>query len=261
MDIAQFIEKTLKESGAIAQKKFGIDGEFRTKVDQSDYVTETDLQIHEFITEQIKQFYPNEGIISEEDESNHHLIEENSLQEKNYWILDPIDGTNNFATSIPLFGTMLCHIENGQVTQTGIYLPIFSEYYEAQKDQGAFLNKEKINCTQQKNWKQTFGCSNANLSEKKVALRNALSKAWSQNKFWLSAYGSAAVSGAYIAAGKRDWYMTMGSKVWDYAPISLLLKEAGCKVTNFDNEEWNLTDRSMIAANPKLHATLVKLFE
>jgi fructose-1,6-bisphosphatase/inositol monophosphatase family enzyme len=61
---------------------------------------------------------------------------------------------------------MLCHIENGQVAQTGIYLPVFDEYYEAQKDHGAFLNKEKITCTQQKNWKQTFGCSNANLSEK-----------------------------------------------------------------------------------------------
>jgi fructose-1,6-bisphosphatase/inositol monophosphatase family enzyme len=55
--------------------------------------------------------------------------------------------------------------------------------------------------------------------------------------------------------------MTMGSKVWDYAPISLLLKEAGCKVTNFENKEWSIADRSMIAANPNLHATLVELFE
>jgi len=261
MDIPSFIEQTVKQAGSISLASFGQDGSFRTKADNSDYVTATDLAIHDYITNEIKQHFPNDGIISEEDEQNHYLIEENGLSDKNYWILDPIDGTNNFATSIPLFGTMLCRLENGQVTQSGVYLPTMDAFYEAEKGKGAFLNKKQIRCTQKKHWKETFGCTNANLSEKKIVLRNALTHAWSKQKFWLSAYGSAAVSGTFIASGKRDWYMTMGSKIWDYAPIALLLQEAGCKVTNFQGTAWTLKDRNMIAANPNLHTNLMKLFD
>lgn len=249
------------EAGEIAKERFGNDGVYRTKAHKTDYVTQSDLLIHELITAKLAETYPDHHIISEEDDSNHDVIENGVIQQGSYWVLDPIDGTNNFATRIPLFGTMLCHLQDGIVTETGIYLPMADEYYSAQKGNGAYLNESPIQCTTHPTWEQTFGCTNANLSQKKVALRTALSKAWEQDKFWLSAYGSAAVSGSFIASGKRDWYMTMGSQLWDYAPLSLLLSESGCLVTNFTGETWKAGDRNMIAANPKLHATLFALLD
>ena len=259
-EISQFIEQTLREAGKIVLDQFGKDGVLRTKSDKADYLTRSDLLSHTFVTERIKKAFPSHGIISEEDEDSHAPADDGVLDEKEeFWILDPIDGTSNFATKIPLFGVMLAYMKNQVITATGIYLPVFDEYYSAELGKGAKLNGSPISCTKKNDWPETFGCTNASLSPEKKRLHEAIGKARQKSKFWLSALGSAAVSGSYVAAGRRDWYMTQGSMLWDYAPVSLLLKEAGCTVTNFDGEPWKINHHEMVAASPNLHKTLLEL--
>jgi len=75
----------------------------------------------------------------------------------------------------------------------------------------------------------------------------------------MSAFGSAGVSVMYQADGRRDWRASQGGGLWDYAGPSLILTEAGCKVTNFKGEPWSLKDREILSANKYLHAKLLKI--
>jgi myo-inositol-1(or 4)-monophosphatase len=254
--IPTFIETTLKETGDFIAEKFGKDGLLRTKADASDYVTKSDIEAQAFVVNAIQKEFPKHGIIAEEDEDSHKAASE---KKEFFWILDPIDGTNNFATGIPLFGIMLALMQNEEIIASGVYLPLLKQYYEAQEDKGSFLNGNKIQATQKEHWSHSFGCTSASLSPTKQVMRKAIYEASTTEKFWLTAYGSAAVSGSFVASGKRDWYMTQGSNVWDYASIYLLLKEAGCRVTNFKGEDWKFTDREMLAAYPPLHKSLLEL--
>lgn len=251
-----FISDALHTAGEIALSRFG-DGVKDTKTDITDFVTETDLIINTFLVEKIEDSFPADSIVSEEAPNSH------SFDKKTFsscWVIDPIDGTANFSSSIPLFGCMMAHISDNIVDAAGVYLPKMDEYFSAELNRGAYLNGEVIQCSKKKNWPLTFGCSSASLNPEKKLMRDTLSQAADQEKFWLNGFGSAAVSGCYVASGRRDWYVSKGGLVWDYAPISLILQEAGCTITNFSGATWQPTDRELIAAYPPLHKTLLALF-
>lgn len=250
----EFIKKTLYEAGQAALKRFGHDGVKYTKSSAIDAVTESDLISNHIISTAIKETFPEHGIISEEDEEPYQPDAEY------IWIIDPIDGTNNFASHIPLFGIMAALQLKGEIQTSGVYLPITDEYFSATSGQGAYLNGEKIQCSSKKDWPRTFGCSSASLSKKKKKIIDAIYKAVTTEHIWLSRLGCAAVSACYVACGRRDWYLTQGGRVWDYAPTYLILKEAGCKVTNLDGEPWTTDDLEMLAANETLHSKLRQLF-
>lgn len=233
-------------------KNFGKVGMKYTKQDESDVVTAADLEANEYLVDKIKKEYPDHGVISEESD------EFNSDAEY-VWTVDPLDGTLNFATGVPLFGTMISLIHNRQVTNACIFDPVHDELSYAEKGKGAQMNNQRIYCSDRKVFEHSYGTLSARMSENGFLLRKIFVDKSKEAVFNINQIGSIAISSMHIAEGKRDWKISRGAFVWDYAPAALIMKESGCMVTNFQGKEWTIYDREMLAANPTLHKQLLEI--
>lgn len=249
----KFIQKIAKTAGAAVIKKFGKVGVHHMKSDHAwDCVTEADLLSDKIIVSAIRKKYPEHGIISEE--SGRVNDEAEYL-----WIIDPVDGTLNFVKEIPLFGVMIALVHNGEVILTVINLPATRELFFAKAGKGAFLNGKRIQCSQIRTLDNSFGTGSSNMGSRTAKFVRRIMDAGKVQRIQLGSFGSMAVNAAYVAAGRRDWMVPMMGQLHDFAPIALLLKEAGCKITDTKGNPWKFGQLEMVAANPVLHKQLLKL--
>lgn len=247
-----FIAQLIRQAGQEVRQRFGRVTATQ-KTDASDVVTEADTVSNQLIVDGIRAKYPSHGFISEE------LGEENT-DASEVWIIDPVDGTLNFSTGTPMFGVMIGLARDGIMEFSAIYQPMTDELYLASRGKGATKNGQPIHCSTKTEWAHSYGCSGAKWTEKRAPLMVKLAAATKDGPFWLSGFGSLAVSSMYTADGRRDWYVSKGSMLWDYAAPSLLLTEAGCTLTNLKGEPWTLhRDLELVAANPVLHKKLLEI--
>lgn len=252
----KLIKKLAIQAGEITAKKFGKVGVKYTKRDIGDVVTEADLIANRMIISGIKEKYPDHNIISEE-------IPSEKTKSKYLWTVDPLDGTRNFVTTTPLFCTMICFVKNSEPQLAVIYDPICKNLYFAKKGRGAFLNGKKMKCSDTKKWEQSFGCGPCNMNTKKGVnkVMRRLIVAAEKETFWLSALGSTGISMMAVASGRRDWGFSLSGEIWDYAPVFLILKEAGCTITALDGKPWKLGTEGMITGNKYLQPKLLTLIK
>lgn len=248
----KFIKDITKKAGHEILKKFGKIGVKYTKIDAADVVTEADLISNKIIIEAIKNKYPTHSIISEE-------TGEYQSGNDYCWVIDPLDGTRNFSTKTPLFVVIVSLIYKGKVKFGAIYNPCTDEMLFAEQGKGAFLNNKKVHCSNQKTWENSWGLTSCNVSGKSLNNLQKLLKFAEKKNFWTSSLGSSGVSTIYQADGRRDWRFSAGGGLWDYAAPALILKEAGCKVTNYKGKPWSIKDREILAANKNLHPILLKI--
>ncbi len=247
-----FIKQITQKAGDAILKKFGKIGVKYTKENATDVVTEADLISNKIIIDAIKKKYPTHGIISEE-------TGEYQRDAEYCWIIDPLDGTRNFSTKTPMFGVMIGLARNGEMELATIYNPCTNELLFAKKGKGAFLSGKKIHCSEHKTWKDSWGLATVSISEKNLPHMQKLLNYSKKEKFWMNALGSSAISTIYQADGRRDWRISADGGVWDYASPALILKEAGCVVTNLKGEPWTIQDQGFLVANKYLHPTLLKI--
>lgn len=248
----KFIQEITKRAGKAVLDQFGKIGVEYTKRDVTEVVTKADLLSNKILTESIKTKYPNHGIISEEEKDH-------QASSRNLWIIDPLDGTRNFSTRIPLFAVMTAFVQDQKVVLASIYDPCQDELFFAQKGKGAYLNGKRIHCSEKREWEHSWGCAGGNLRPAQARFLKNLIEAAKKESFWVSIFGATAISAIYVADGRRDWYYSGENFVWDYAAPSLVLAEAGCIVTNSKGEPWTLEDRNLAAANKFLHPKLIKI--
>ncbi|MBI4114476.1 MAG: inositol monophosphatase [Candidatus Niyogibacteria bacterium] len=250
----RFIKKTAKEAGKIILDLFGKIDVHYTKNTLHDVVTKADLVSQKIIVDAIKKEHPSHGIVGEEENLAHQ-------SDADYvWYIDPLDGTKNFSTRAPLFGINIGLAHNGDVILGAVYLPPTDEFCFAEKGKGAFLNGKKIKCSEKKEWAYSYGLGGMSASPKNAHVRKVVG-ALSDNTAWVMAIASSAVAAVYVADGRRDWYISRGSALWDYAGPSIILKEAGCIVTNAQGQNWSLNDKEMFASNQYLHPTLIEMIQ
>lgn len=247
-----FIKIITKKAGLVLKKKFRTVGVKYTKQDVYDVVTQADLLSNDILVTAIKKQYPSHGIISEE-------TGEYQAQAEYLWIIDPLDGTLNFSTHVPNFGVMVALAKNKRVKLAAIYCPMFDEFVFAKKEVGAFLNGKKIACSKKKKITESIGCMSASLSPQNKWLWKKLIQKSEQGKFIINAFYTIAVETLYMADGRRDWKISRYGYVWDYAAPSLILEEAGCRVTTLEGAPWQMGERSLVAANPRLHKELMEM--
>lgn len=238
----------------MALKLLGKEGSAYSKSEgRWDVVTKADLLVEKKIISAIKKKYPAHGIIAEES----GRLNQNA---EYVWIVDPIDGTLNFSLGIPMFGVMVCLTQKQKVILSAIYIPATKELFFAKEGKGAYLNGKRIHCSRVSTLDHTVGATSASLRGKVAAFFKNLMKAAKKNEIMLGSLGSIAVNACYTACGKRDWIVGLvGGVPHDFAPPYLIMKEAGCKVTNSRGELWTLKDQGFVAANPVLHKQLLKL--
>ena len=247
-----FIQTIVKAAGRAVLKHFGKAGVHYTKSHARwDVVTKADLLSEKMLIAAIQKKYPNHGIISEESG------EKNSSAEY-VWILDPIDGTLNYSLGVPSFGVMACLTHKRTPVLSAIAMPATNEFFFAKAGKGAYRNGKRLHCAKSKKLETTFGMHGTTLNPRTTRfLRNVLGM--TSRGHMLTGSFSSPANACYVATGQRDWIVSLSGQVWDFAPEYLILKEAGCKVTDTKGNPWRLGMLEMVAANPVLHKQLLKL--
>ncbi|MGV8169384.1 MAG: inositol monophosphatase family protein [Candidatus Nanoarchaeia archaeon] len=229
----------------------------KSKTYEGDFVTEADIRSHNVLAQAIKKYFPKDGIISEEDKDY-------NVNSEYLWIMDPIDGTYNFASGIPIFGVMVAIAKNKKVVSGGVYFPVLNEFYFAEKGKGATLNGKKILCSKKKDLfnARTAGYMEPGSKFKKEMIDLFLLK--EKYSYWHTEFGSGAYDTMLTATGANHGFIAPPAGyggVWDLAAPQIILKEAGCKVTDCYGKEWSISKdgNGFIAANPVLHKELMKI--
>lgn len=246
-----FIKQLAKQSGEIVGRKFGKIGVKYTKKDAKDVVSEADLAANAFIVKAIKKKYPDHSIISEETGTE-------TRNSEYCWIIDPVDGTLNFVTGVPLFGTMIGLAHKGKMILAAIYFPCTKELLFAKKGSGAYLNgKRRVHCSEKKKWNESYGILPVSMSKIDFLLSRMANP--DKREMWGGAFGSSAIDALYVATGRRDWQFIDQTEVWDIVIPALIMEESGCKLTTPDGKPWSLDSKKIVVANKYLHPALLKL--
>ncbi len=224
-----------------------------TEKSHNDFVTDIDQQAEEEIINVIHKAYPLHRIISEEsgDSGDDSEI---------VWIIDPLDGTSNFIHGFPHFAVSIAVQVRGKIEHGVIYDPIRDETFTASRGRGAKLNNNRIRISTQTKLEKSlvgtgFPFRNAKLQETYLnQFTNVFPKTGDVRRA-----GSAALDLAYVAAGRLDAFWEMSLNIWDIAAGSLMIKEAGGLVSDFNGSENYLESGDIVAGNPKLFKALLQL--
>ena len=203
-----------------------------SKKGAADFVTNADLKVEKIIIEELKKARPDFSLISEE-----NGIKKNK-NTNNTWIIDPIDGTINFGHGVPHFAISIALKSNNEIVSGLIYDPIKDEMFFAEKNNGAFLNNQKIRVSK-KNIIENCLFTTGEALEKKP-------------DFLYRKSGCAALDLAYVAAGRYDGYFQKNLNLWDIAAGIVLINEAGGIINELNLD--NLNHIKIIASNPNINA-------
>ena len=221
---------------------------------KNDLVTNVDRSTERLIIELLGRSFPNDAVLGEE--SGHSS---QGATTSRRWIIDPIDGTINFAHGIPLFCVSIGFAVDG-VSQVGvIYDPSRDELFSAARGQGAHLNGSPIEVSDVDRLADAMLVTGfplessptfeATLTQFEILTRQARS---------IRRLGSAAIDLAYVAAGRLDAFWEYGLKPWDTAAGYLLVNEAGGRVTDLGGDSFSVASPSLLASNRYVHEELLQ---
>jgi len=216
-------------------------------------VTKYDLMSEKYLKEKLQLY--DFDIIAEESKNP-------ELSTKYWWVIDPLDGTNNFSFSIPHFCVTIALIKDKEVIFGIIYDPIKNEIYHAIKGESAYLNNNPINVSARKSLKESMMATGFAYDRDKTGYNNLNNF----NKITLKAkgirrMGSAALDLAYVSSGRYDGFWERGLKLWDMAAGKLLVEESGGKVTDINGNNWDINKDNILATNKTLHESVVENLE
>jgi myo-inositol-1(or 4)-monophosphatase len=221
----------LKIGGEILLNYFDQHLEGKIKESQSSIVTQADLKSDSLIVRLIRDRYPDHNIISEEG----GYIYNNS---EYTWVIDPLDGTSNFASSIPWFGILIALFENNTPIMGGAYLPIQDQLYFAEKDKGVYLNGNQFKMKKNKGLRNSlisFCTDYTNdelLLDQSVRVFKNLVKA-SRN----IRSTNSLIDFLYVAEGKFGGCINLFTRIWDISALGLILSEAGGTMKSIKGQE------------------------
>jgi myo-inositol-1(or 4)-monophosphatase len=240
------------EAGAAELTRF-FNGEFKisNKEGINNLVTEADHAAEKAIFEVIQKHYPDHYILSEE---TGEIVQDSSFK----WIIDPIDGTVNFANGIPICCVSIGIEQDGQMMMGAVYNPFFNELFFAQRGFGATLNDKIIRVSDKD--KVINSCLVTGFPYTYLEMPNGPLQVFEKlirNGVPVRRLGSAAIDLCWVAAGRFDGFYEHKLAAWDSAAGYLIVEEAGGKVTGFKGEKYSPYQPHIIATNGKIHDELL----
>jgi myo-inositol-1(or 4)-monophosphatase len=251
-----FAMETARDAGRLLMEKYGRVLKIAKKGDIN-LVTEADLASEALIIERIKSHYPKHSILAEE--SGTAVAAGGDAGWK--WIIDPLDGTTNFAHAYPCFCVTLALEHNGEIVIGVTYDPTRDELFSAERGQGANLNLKPIRVSETEELGDSLIVTGfpydfkskphfaRHLTDFLVASRGVRRD------------GSAAIDMAYVACGRFDGFWEEGLNPWDMAAGVLLIEEAGGQVTGYDNSKFSIYHPPMVASNGFIHSQMLKVLQ
>lgn len=250
-----FIVKTIKQ----AYKKFAMNGvDSVTQKTEFDLVTDIDVNIERYITEAILKEFPSDRIHGEEESNSQKILGRT-------WTIDPIDGTCNMAGRMPLYGVQCALFENNILVLSAIFLPNFDELMYAVKDEGCYLNDERVYVKKNSvmnNALVSFGDYPHSKSPQMACRQhNAIGKLFTKIAK-IRMYGAACIDFAFVASGRTDATVVITKNIWDIAPGILACREAGAIITNLDGNDFAFGDEGVIiSCNGAMSQLIVDSFD
>ena len=250
--------KGVEAGGRIAMHYFRKGGIIaREKKTASDIVTEVDEKSGKEIISIISRDFPDDSILTEEEE----FMERKS---EFTWIVDDIDGTNPFRFGLPNFGISVGCLYKGEPYLGAINLPFYKEVYSAEKGKGAFLNNTKINVNKIEELKKARLCIDyGHFGFRRKDLLDTGAKLI-ENCLYIDSYGCAVEGLCFVACGRVSAYLHHRAYPWDYCAGTVIVQEAGGKVTDHQGKalDWTKKDNMFIlASNRFLHEQILSLIK
>ncbi len=249
-----FAIQTARDAGAILADRLG-----RAQVSNKgdiDLVTEADLASEKLIIERIRSHYPRHAILAEESGASEEL---NAGKSEWKWIIDPLDGTTNYAHGYPCFCVSIGLERAGVVEIAVIYDPNRDELFAAERGQGATLNGRRMRVSDVADLNQAMLCTGFpyNVRERPNFERDFAN-------FTMAAQavrrdGSAAIDLAYLACGRFDGFWEDGLNAWDVAAGLLLIEEAGGQITDFNGQPIDIYEAKVLASNGLIHNAMMRV--
>lgn len=252
-DVAAFLKTAVsaaRAGGEVLMRFYGGDFEIRKK-GVIDLVTEADTQSEAEVMRVIREAHPGHGILAEE--SGDHPEDGRFT-----WIVDPLDGTTNFAHGYPFFCVSVGLRHGGAQIAGAVYAPYFRELFWASRGGGAWLNGERIRVS-------TVSCLGDALLvtgfpydiRKRDDDTVALFVRFLQRAQAVRRDGSAALNMCYVAAGRFDGFWERDLRPWDTAAALVLIEEAGGVVTRYDGSPFDVFVPEILAGTPRVHAAMI----
>jgi myo-inositol-1(or 4)-monophosphatase len=228
----ELLKKALTEAGKIQLEHYGKVQQFKQKESISSILTEVDMLCDDVITGLIKDAFPLHNILSEETGFT-------SNNSKYTWVIDPLDGTSNFAAGLSWFGVLIAVFENNFPVLAGAYLPVDDKLYFAESGKGAFLNEKRITIPDASLKNVLFAFSTDHSED-----INFLEKGLGIYKFLIqntrnTRSTNSLVDFMLVAEGKLGGLVNLFTKIWDIAAPWLIIKESGGAIKQLDGQDLN----------------------
>ncbi len=251
-DLAEGLLFAVRESGSIILDRWNAPRTVSCK-GRIDLVTDTDVAVENDVLPRLRKLLPQADVVAEESAGNVPL---GDLA----WVVDPVDGTTNFAHGIPFVALSVGLWFRGQVLLGAVYAPILHECFHAVRGGGAFCNGVPVHVTDTANMEQALIATGFpyTIQEEAPTVLRRLSRVLVSAR-GVRRCGAAAVDLAYLAAGRYDAFYETGLKPWDTAAGWLLVEEAGGRVTGLDGHSpFDPRRPEILASNGQLHTQMAQ---
>jgi myo-inositol-1(or 4)-monophosphatase len=255
--LLNFAIQTAREAGQILADKFGRALQVSNKGD-IDLVTESDLAAERLIVERIRSYHPRHRILTEE---SGDVAEAGSREDAHKWIIDPLDGTTNYAHGYPVFCVSIALEHEGRVVVGVVYDPSRDELFAAERGEGATLNGRRVRVSETDELNRALICTGFPYDVRTRTdfarhFRDFIMKAQSVRRD-----GAAALDLAYVASGRFDGFYEEGLRPWDVAAGVLLVEEAGGRITHYDGSPFHIYKPPIAASNGLVHEAMLSVLQ
>jgi myo-inositol-1(or 4)-monophosphatase len=249
-----FAEDVARGAGDILRRNYGRQQTIHFK-GEIDLVTEVDRESERYILGRIREAFPGHGILSEESP-------EQTAPSPYRWIVDPLDGTTNYAHGYPCFCVSIGVERDGEMAAGAVYDPLLDEMYTATAGAGAFRNGERIGVSAIPDLRKGL-LATGFAYDVKVSADNNFDyfRAFVFTGQAIRRDGSAALDLCYVACGRFDGFWELKLKPWDTAAGFLILREAGGVVTRLDGSAYDIRQPDILASNGRIHERMIEVLK
>ena len=240
-----------RRAGEVLRAGFGTEHAITYK-GEVDLVTEVDTEAERVIREELLGTFPTHGMLAEEGG-------ELGGEENARWIVDPLDGTTNYAHGLSIFCVSIALQRSGEVVLGVVHDPMGEETFVAERGRGATLNGEPIRVSSTDEPIRALIATGFPYDRAELPEALELFGRLAASTRGMRRLGSAALDLCYVAAGRLDGYYERGIWPWDLAAGSVIVEEAGGRLTNYRGDVLDLAGREIMASNGRLHSAMMRL--
>jgi len=242
-----------KEAGKIIREGFGKNIQIDFKTGENNLVTEIDKKAENCIINFIEKEFPNHSILAEESGQSNRNSEY-------MWVIDPLDGTTNFAHRLPIFSVSIGLRKNRETIYGVIYDVMQDKIFAAEKNSGAFCNDEKISVNNNQRIEESLLVTGFPYDmEEKLDRSLEVFKLFLKKSRAVRRLGSAAIDLCYVASGVFDAFWEEKLNPWDVCAGMLIVEEAGGKICDFNGEKIDIYSKEILASNGKIDQKMLKI--